>query len=144
MKKLYLITLILCLFLAVSNCRKSQVAPLTRVEEEVEKVPQSSRMVDRKDAHLRIVESSGNTIGIELKNSVPVKGVQFTLKGVKATEVRTTSRTAGFLAKFNEESGIVILVSVSGDEITPGTGLIAEVICDKGGTASLLGVKIGR
>jgi len=57
------------------------------------------------------------------------------------TEVRTTSRTAGFLVDFNKESGIFILVSTSGNEIAPGTGLIAEIIYEKGGSASLSGMK---
>lgn len=148
MKKFCLIPLILCLFLGGPSCKQSQEEPKTKMEEKVEKKiekkSQPSRMVESKDATLKIAESSGNTVGIELTNSVPVRGVQFTIKGVKATKVRTTSRTAGFLADFNKESGIVILVSTSGNEIAPGTGLIAEIISDKGGSASLSGIKIGK
>jgi len=114
------------------------------MEEKVEKKPQTSRMVDSEEANLKIVDGTGNTVGIDLTNNVSVRGVQFTLEGVKMTEVRTTSRTAGFLADFNKESGIVILVSTSGNEIAPGRGLIAEIICDKGGSASLSGIKIGK
>lgn len=95
-----------------------------------------------KKATLNIKAGSGNTLGIELVNSVPVRGTQFTISGVKITEVRTTKRTAGFLAKFNEKNGIVILISTSDDKIAPGNGSIAEVICDKPGSAQLSGVKI--
>jgi hypothetical protein len=35
------------------------------------------------------------------------------------------------LAKFNEETGIVIIVSTAGDEIAPGKGPVAEVIGEK-------------
>ena len=144
MRKFCLIPLILCLFLGGPSCKKSQEEPKTKTEEKVEKTPQVSRKVKSEGATLKIVGGSGNTVGIDLKNNVPVRGVQFTIKGVKATEVRTTSRTAGFLADFNEKSGIVILVSTSGKEIVPGTGLIAEIICDKGGSASLSEIKIGK
>jgi hypothetical protein len=68
--------------------------------------------------------------------------VQFTLSGVKITEVRTTERTKGFLAKFNEKSGKVLMVSVSGSNISPGKGSIAEVICDKPKGASISDVTL--
>ena len=146
MKKLCLIslTLILCLVLGGAGCRMIKEEQKTTVKEKVEKKAQDSRMAESKDATLKIVEGSGNTIGIELMNNIPVGGVQFTIEGVKMTEIRTTSRTAGFLAKFNEESGIVIMVSTSGDKIAPGTGLIAEIVSDKGGYANLSGIKIAK
>jgi len=144
MKKLCLITLFLCLFLGGPSCKKSQEEPKTKIEKKVKKKPQASREVKSEDATLKIVAGSGNTVGIDLTNTIPVRGVQFTIKGMKATEVRTTSRTAGFLADFNEKSGIVVLLSTSGKEIAPGTGLIAEIICDKGGSASLSEIKIGK
>jgi len=96
------------------------------------------------DAILKLVEVSGNILGIDLTNAVPVKGVQFTLEGPKITEVRTTSRTEGFSPSFNEENGRVILVSLSGGEITTGKGLIAEILCDNGGSASLSEIKIAK
>ena len=104
----------------------------------------TSRKVKSQDATLKIANESGNTVGIDLANNVPVRGVQCAIEGVQMTEVRTTSRTAGFLADFNKESGIVIIVSMSGDKIAPGTGLIAEVLYDKGGSASLSGIKIAK
>jgi hypothetical protein len=144
MKKLCLFSLILCLFLGVPSCKKNKDEQKTTMKEKVEKKAQDSRMVESKDATLKIVEGAGNTVGIDLANNVPVRGVQFAIEGVQMTEVRTTSRTAGFLADFNKESGIVIMASTSGDNIAPGTGLIAEIICDKGGSASLSGIKIAK
>jgi len=94
------------------------------------------------ESTLKIVASSGNTVGVDLTNKVPVKGVQFTIEGVKVTEVRTTSRTEGFLAEFNEKNGRVILLSFSGDKIDQGTGPIAEIICGEGASARLSGIKI--
>ena len=47
------------------------------------------------------------------------------------TELRTTARTPGFLAKFNEKTGTVILVSTAADEIPPGTGSVLDVIGEK-------------
>jgi len=73
----------------------------------------------------------GTKVSLELANSVPVRGVQCTLSGIKITEVRTTARTAGFLAKFNEANGTIIIISTTADEIAPGAGAVAEVICEK-------------
>jgi len=140
MKRFYIIPLILCFFLVAPSCKKPQEAPMTKVE----KKAQDTMEVDSKDATLKIVAGSGNVLGIDLTNNVPVGGVQFTIEGVKMTDVRTTSRTAGFLAEFNKESGMVIIVSTSGGKIAPGTGLIAEIISDKGGSANLLGIKIAK
>ncbi len=144
MKKFYIIPLMLCFFLVAPSCKKAQEEQKTTVKEKVEKKAQDSRMAESKDATLKIVECSGDTIGIELMNNIPVGGVQFTIEGVKMTEIRTTSRTTGFLADFNKESGIVIIVSTSGDKIAPGTGLIAEIVSDKGGSANLSGIKIAK
>lgn len=144
MQKLCLISLILCLFLGSPSCKKSQEEPRTKVERKMEKKAQDTMEVDSKDATLKIVAGSGNVLGIDLTNNVPIRGVQFTIEGVKMTDVRTTSRTAGFLAEFNKEAGIVIMISTSGGKIAPGTGLIAEIISDKGGSANLSGIKIGK
>ncbi len=144
MQKLCLISLILCLFLGSPSCKKSQEEPRTKVERKMEKKAQDTMEVDSKDATLKIVAGSGNVLGIDLTNNVPIRGVQFTIEGVKMTDVRTTSRTAGFLAEFNKEAGIVIMLSTSGGKIAPGTGLIAEIISDKGGSANLSGIKIGK
>ena len=64
---------------------------------------------DEKKATLTVTQGPTNTIGIDLVNKVPVRGVQFTMNGVAMTEVRTTPRTEGFLAKFSEKTGIEIL-----------------------------------
>jgi hypothetical protein len=84
-----------------------------------------------KKATLTLKPDEKNTFGIELKNSIPVRGIQFTVSGLKMTEVRTASRTAGFLAKFNEETGIVILVSTAADEIAPGKGPVLKILGEK-------------
>lgn len=91
---------------------------------------------------LSLGASSGNAASLELNNEVPVRGVQFTLNGAQPVEVRTTPRSQGFFAQFNKENGTVIMVSLSGDKIKPGTGPIAEIVCDNTGSASLSGVKI--
>jgi len=94
------------------------------------------------NAALTVGAISGNKINIDLTNDVPVRGVQFTVEGIKIVEVRTTERTKGFIAKFNERNGIVILVSTTADAITPGKGPALEVLCDKPGTVNLLQVRI--
>ena len=142
MEKFYLISLILCLFLSGPSCKKSQEAAKTEAGKKVEKASQTPAMEKDEESTLKIVASSGNTVGVDLTNRVPVKGVQFTIEGVKVTEVRTTSRTEGFLAEFNEKNGKVILLSLSGNKIEQGTGPILEIICDKGDSARLSGIKI--
>ena len=142
MKILCLISLILCLFLSGSSCKKNEVEE--KADKKVEKKARDSRKVEDKDATLKIVAGSENVFGIDLNNNVPVRGAQFTIEGVKITEVRTTTRTEGFLAKFNKESGIVIMISTSGGKVAPGTGLIAEIIGDQKGSASLSKIKIAR
>ena len=123
MKRIYFIPLLLYLFFSISSCMNPPEEP-------------------SEDAILKLVEVSGNILGIDLTNDVPVQGVQFTLEGPKITEVRTTSRTEGFSPSFNEENGRVILISLSGSKITTGKGLIAEILCDDGGSASLSEIKI--
>ena len=81
-------------------------------------------------------------IGLELENTVPIRGVQCVLKGAKISEIRTTERTKGYLTKFNEATGILILVDMSGKKIPPGTGPIAEVVCDNPSSASLSDIKL--
>ena len=100
------------------------------------------KALSEKSAKLTIGTRSGTTASIDLINSVPVRGIQFTVEGVKMTEARTTDRTKGFLAKFNAVNGVVIMVSTSNDSISPGKGAILEVICDKPDAARLTGVKI--
>ena len=142
MKEFYLILLILCLFLSGPGCKKSKEEAKTTVDKKVEKASQTPTVRKDEESTLKIVTSSDNAVGVDLTNKVPVKGVQFTIEGVKVNEVRTTSRTEGFSASFNKENGRVILVSLSGGEITTGNGLIAAILCVGGGSASLSEIKI--
>ena len=111
---------------------------------QTEKAP--VKKTQAKKATLEVGTVSGNTAFIELTNTVPVRGVQFTVNGVKLTEVRTTTRSAGFLAKFNEENGIVVMVSLTKEEMPAGKGPIAELVYQKappsGSAISLSAVKI--
>jgi hypothetical protein len=91
---------------------------------------------------LHVASSSGDSTSIALTNEDPVRGVQFTLNGVSPSEVRTTSRTEGFLATFNNNK--IILVSISGKTIAPGSGPVVEVVGSSGSSARLSGVVIGK
>ena len=142
MKEFYLILLILCLFLSGPGCKKSKEEAKTTVDKKVEKASQTPTVRKDEESTLKIVTSSDNAVGVDLTNKVPVKGVQFTIEGVKVNEVRTTSRTEGFLAEFNEKNGKVILLSLSGNKIGQGNGPILEIICDKADSARLSGIKI--
>ena len=142
MGKFYLILLIICLFLSGPGCNNSEEEAKTTVEKKVEKVSQTPTVEKGGESNLKIVASSDNVVGVDLTNKVPVKGVQFTIEGVKVDEVRTTSRAEGFLAEFNEKNGKVILLSLSGNKIDQGTGLILEIVCDEAGSARLSGVTI--
>ena len=86
---------------------------------------------------LQLVDIAEDMVGIDLMNTVPVRGVQFTIEGVAIADVLTTSRSEDFMASFNEESGRVLIVSLAGDEILPGGGLIAEILFDGNGLARL-------
>ena len=91
---------------------------------------------------LTVMASSKDRATVEMQNEIPISAVQFALTGVKITALHTTDRTRGFLAKFNEQNGRVVLLSTSGDAIAPGKGPVAEIVCDKPGAAVLSGVKI--
>jgi len=93
-------------------------------------------------ATLKAVPKSDTTLEMHLSNKGPINGLQFTLTGVSITSVRTTSRTAAFMAKFNAASGKVLMVSVSQTPIPPGDGPILEVVGEKARTASLSDVKL--
>ncbi len=83
-----------------------------------------------------------NTAKLELQSDIPVRALQFSVTGAKITEVRTTGRAKGFFSKFNEQNGMVIILSTTGEEIAPGKGEVAEIVCDKPATAKLADVKI--
>ena len=159
MRVLCLVTIVVFLFIGVSGCNPVQEQSETKpVEEQSEKktVEKSGRKVDKtvrkeqirieaagsEDATLTIVGGSGTTLGIELTNSVPIRGVQFTLEGAVMNEIRTTARSKDFLADFNKEAGKIVILSASGDKIAPGSGLIAELVCDTIDSAKLSEIKI--
>ena len=161
MKHFSIIFLFLCIFLSSPGCRQAQEEPgatpeKNSVQEQVQKKPvkipektaetkpQNPMELDSGDAEIKIIASGENLLGIELQNKVPIRGVQFILMEAKITEIRTTARTKGYFAKFNEATGKVILVSMSGDKIEPGTGPIAEIVCNKGADASLSEITIVR
>ena len=93
---------------------------------------------------LQLVDIAEDMVGIDLMNTVPVRGVQFTIEGVAIADVLTTSRSEDFMASFNEESGKVLIVSLAGDEIVPGEGLIAEILFDGNGLARLSEIVIAE
>ena len=91
---------------------------------------------------LSVMAGTTDFATVQLVNESPVRAVQFDLTGVKITQVRTTDRTKGFLTKFNEQNGKVILLSTAGELIVPGKGAVLEVLCDKPAAAVLSGVRI--
>jgi len=140
-----------------SEVRKEAEKALEKIGEELkEKSKQESQSEDADEdkedeesnssegegTNLSLSISSENTMNLDLSNDVPVRAIQFTLNGVKASEVLTTSRTEGFFIKFNENTGTFVLVSLSGGKIAPGSGPIAKIPCDNAGSAQLSNVKI--
>ena len=87
---------------------------------------------------LNVASSSGNSASIALSNEVNVGGVQFQVGGTKISGVRPTPRTEGFLTTFHEQSGTVILTSLSGKTIPPGNGPIVEIV-HSGGRLNITG-----
>ena len=159
MKQHGVILLLLSIFLCGPGCKQAQEEPgsvqeKSPVQEQTQKKPvpmpekesgnktQNPMKLESKDAKLKIVAGEGNVLGLELENTVPIRGVQCALKGAKISEIRTTERTKGYLTKFNEATGIIILVDMSGKKIPPGKGPIAEVVCDNPRSASLSDIKL--
>jgi len=97
---------------------------------------------DPAETNLTITTGPENGVNLELSNKGAVRGMQFTIKGAKPKEIIPINRAEGFFAKYNEKTGMVVLVSISGKTIAPGTGPIAEIICDKGSSPSLSDIKI--
>jgi len=116
---------------APAKAPKEKAAPEKAEPALKEKAVPEKKAEPEKKATLTLKPDEKNTFGVELKNSIPVRGIQFTVSGLKMTEVRTASRTAGLLAKFNEETGIVILVSTAADEIAPGKGPVLKILGEK-------------
>lgn len=144
MKRVYILLVVLVVFplsFGVRPVVQAGEAPVKAPKEKAvpekaepaptEKAVSKKKAEPEKKATLTLKPGEKNIFGIDLKNSIPVRGIQFTLSGLKMTEVRTASRTSGFLAKFNEETGIVILVSTAADEIAPGKGPVLKILGEK-------------
>ena len=113
--------------------------------EEQEEVtdPEDVMPPSEREASLSLSTGSGGGVNLELDNGVPLRAVQFTLNGAELSEIRTTPRAEGFLAKYNEKNGRVVLVSLTGQKIAPGNGPIAEIICNNTG-AQLSNIKLSK
>ena len=156
MRQLWILILIFAFSLTGQSCKRNQEEPAAKVEEKVvEKARIEAKIeprgkyvnrmkVDSKDAQLKLVAGSENVHRIVLDNSIPIRGVQFTLKDAQITNVRTTERTKEYLANFNAKSGAVMLVHTSGGKIEAGKGPIAEIVCEKGGSPSLSEIKLAK
>ena len=135
-------TVFLCAGLSILSGAEGGTIKITQPKKEGKKAKEVKKAPAQEKIPLTIVKSTKTSAHVEMNNSMPVRGVQFTLDGTKIVEVRTTPRTTGFLIKFNEKNGMVLLVSAAADTIAPGKGAIAEVICDTPGAARLSGVKV--
>ena len=109
---------------------------------EVAKPVESDKKVKTTEPALSLKAGGKNTAKLELQSDIPVRALQFSVTGAKITEVRATGRAKGFFSKFNEKNGMVIILSTAGEEIDPGKGEVAEIVCDKPATAKLADVKI--
>ena len=113
--------------------------PVDEIDEELppDDIDEDQPEEPQQNVSLQLVEISEDMVGIDLSNTVPVRGVQFTIGGVEIADVLTTSRSDDFFASFKEENGRVIMLSLGGNEIAPGEGLIAEILIDGSGSARL-------
>lgn len=144
MKQIWIIPIIMCLLVATGCGRESQEGPKAKKNVLEKKQSQNLLKVDEKDALLKSKVLSATALSLDLTSSVPIRGIQCTIEGTRITEIKTTARSAKLLANFNENTGIVILVSMSGEKIAPGAGSIAEVACDQAANALLTNVKITK
>jgi type II secretory pathway component GspD/PulD (secretin) len=103
--------------------------PLTEDDDyEEDNADDEEEQVPRAPSKLMVGLQFGNSANIALSNpEAPVGGVQFKVGGTQVTDVRTTARTEGFLATFDQKSGTVILAGISGQTIPPGNGPIVEI-----------------
>ena len=113
-------------------------------EQPVDDIDEDQPEEPRQYISLQLVEISEDMVGIDLTNTVPVRGVQFDIEGVQIIDVITTSRSDDFIASFNEGNGRVLIVSFSGNEISPGKGRIAEILFDGKDLARLSEIVIGE
>ena len=98
---------------------------------------------------IRVKDTSGvpgstvNSVNIELDNTMSVGGVQFTLEFdgslVAATGANTVARSSQMDIGRNTwtDSIMVLLYSISGDSILPGTGPLIEILFDIDSTAAV-------
>ena len=148
--------IILCLLLVAPGCNKSQDESVMEKEKKsIEKkgAPATQRKAREKlqlptavkgeEATLTLTNISENSFGVELKNSAPVRLVQFSINGIEDAKVRSTARTEGFLIKFTKDNAKVTILSPSGNTIAPGAGFIVEISCDAP-TATLSDIKIAK
>jgi hypothetical protein len=128
-----------------STAKPAEAAKAPAKPAEADKAPEKpadSAMPPAKEASLKLVPGPKGAATIELQNDIPVRALQFSVAGAKITEVRTAGRTKGYLVKFNDKNGMVIILSTAGEEIAPGKGSVAEIACDKPAAAILKDVKI--
>ena len=120
--------------------------PADEIDEEqpADEIDEDQPEEPQQDISLQLVDIAEDMVGIDLRNTVPVRGVQFTIEGVELADVLTTSRSEDFMASFNEENGRILIVSFAGDEIAPGEGLIAEILFDGNGPARLSEIVIAE
>ena len=75
-----------------------------------------------------------NRAEVTISNETPIRGLQFTVvplnEHITLVDVSTTARTEGFFVTFDPKGGTVILTSLSGQTIAPGSGPIVELIFD--------------
>lgn len=79
---------------------------------------------------ISINQSWGNLAYVSLINNCEIRGIEFTLKPCKPRSVYPINRASGFFADYDQETGQVILISLSGDKIQPGIGRILEIVLD--------------
>jgi len=118
-------------FMIVSISLSGNWASADQASQHPKAVKESKNTASVQTSHLKAVKVSKNSANVLLANKVPVRGLQFTVTGVKVSEIRTTKRTKGFLAKFNDKNGTVLVVSASAASIEPGMGSVLEIVCDK-------------
>jgi hypothetical protein len=112
-------------------------------EQEEARNPDDVKPPSEQEASLQLTDAGGGSVNLDLDNGIPVRAVQFTLKGAGLSEVRTTDRTEGFVARYNEKNSTVVLLSMSGQTIAPGNGPIAEIVC-KNPDAQITNIKMSK
>lgn len=125
-----------------ANPAKTVNVPAAKAAQGAKPAEAAKSPAQQAEPSLKITSRGKGAATLELLNDIPVRALQFTIEGAKITEVRTTGRTKGYLAKFNEKNGMVIILSTAGEEIQPGKGAVAEIVCDKPSAATLKDVKI--